>query len=149
MTPGEFAEAPTALGPWADPVIGAGTAPGRRFPHCVSCKAEAPPSPRPRFLGPSPLHSPAPPILAHFRPPPLPLSCKEDSAEARNNSRHLVCVLACGGVGGGESERDRARVGQAGRPAECELREQGVRGVPGRRAAAATETVVGGPGRKG
>lgn len=61
MTPGEFAEAPTALGPWADPVIGAGTAPRRRFPHCVSCKEEAPPSPRPRFLGPSPLHSPAPP----------------------------------------------------------------------------------------
>ncbi|XP_043736720.1 translation initiation factor IF-2-like [Cervus elaphus] len=35
--------------------------------------------------------------------------CKEDSAEGRNNSRHLVCVL---GLGGREGERERARVGK-------------------------------------
>lgn len=60
-----------------------------------------------------------------------------------------LCASLWGGWGEEERERrgtGRERVGQAGRPAECELREQGVRRVPGWRAAAGTETVVGGPG---
>lgn len=100
---------------WADP------APGwpRPRPSPPLCEPLAP-GPRPRRPGPAPSRPP----LAHFRPPPLPLARQEGSAEGRNNSRHLVCVLGRGERGSGPAgQRD------AGLRADC-----GSRSAEGRRA---------------